>query len=223
MEISFRRICGATLVVAASLALSSCVSVPEMPRSPVASFPSAPPKLAEAAPPRRDLPPLIEEALAALEEHSAQVAHRDRIGVVDFSLPSSEPRFHIVDVATGRIERSWLVAHGSGSDPTGTGMVQSFSNRLGSNATSRGAYLTANPYHGKYGRSQRLIGLDRENDMAMDRAIVIHGAPYVDASLIPLQGRIGRSQGCFAFELGEVAAVMDVLGEGRMIYAGKPV
>ena len=99
-------------------------------------------------------------------------------------------------------------------------MVQSFSNRLGSNATSRGAYLTANPYDGKYGRSQRLIGLDPENDMAMDRAIVIHGAPYVDPALIPVQGRIGRSQGCFAFELDEVGAVMNLLGEGRMIYAG---
>ena len=56
----------------------------------------------------------------------------------------------------------------------------------------------------------------------MDRAIVIHGAPYVDPALIPTQGRIGRSQGCFAFELGEVGEVLDLLGEGRMIYAGKP-
>ena len=161
------------------------------------------------------------EALAALDAHSARVLDRDRIGVVDFTLPSREPRFHLVDVASGRIERSWLVAHGSGSDPAATGMLQRFSNEPGSNATSRGAYLTANTYVGKHGRSQRLIGLDPTNDIALDRAIVIHGAAYVDPALIASQGRIGRSQGCFAFEPGEVATVMELLGEGRMIYAGK--
>ena len=165
---------------------------------------------------------MIEDALAALDAHSAEVPHHDRIGVVDFSLPSSQPRFYIVDVATGRIEGSWLVAHGSGSDPAGTGIVQSFSNQPGSNASARGAYLTANDYYGAHGHSQRLIGLDPSNDMALDRAIVIHGAAYVDPALIAKQGRIGRSQGCFAFEQGEVAKVMDLLGEGRMIYAAKP-
>lgn len=224
MNLSFRCLRSAIFASAASFALASCVSTPAAPGAgPVAAVPPAPVAVAEAPPPpsRVEVPPLIAEALAALEAHSAEVTHRDKIAVVDFSLPSSEPRFHIVDVATGGIERSWLVAHGSGSDPAGTGMVESFSNQPGSYATSRGAYLTANPYYGKYGRSQRLIGLDPENDRAMDRAIVIHGAPYVDPALIPQQGRIGRSQGCFAFELGEVERVMDVLGEGRMIYAGK--
>lgn len=224
MNLSFRCLRSAVFAVSASLALASCVSTPEAPgtapAAPVAALPTTPAPAMRTAPQRAEVPPLIAEALAALDEHSEHVTHHDKIGVVDFSLPSSEPRFHLVDVATGRIERSWLVAHGSGSDPAGTGMVQSFSNRLGSNATSRGAYLTANPYYGKYGRSQRLIGLDPENDMAMDRAIVIHGAPYVDPALIPVQGRIGRSQGCFAFELDEVGAVMNLLGEGRMIYAG---
>ena len=220
MKLSFRCVRSAVFAAAVSLALTSCVSTPEPPGfAPTASLPAEPrPPAAQ----REELPPLIAEALSALEEHSTQVVHQDRIAVVDFSLPSSKPRFHIVDVTTGQIERSWLVAHGSGSDPTGSGMVESFSNQRGSHATSRGAYLTANSYHGKYGRSQHLIGLDPENDNAMDRAIVIHGAPYVASALIPSQGRIGRSQGCFAFELGEVGTVMNILGEGRMIYAGKP-
>src|SRR5690606_25029624 len=128
---------------------------------PPAPAPAAPPPLAQQqpAPQRIEVAPIVAEALAALDRHSAHVAHRDRIGVVDFSLPSSVPRFHIVDVATGRIERSLLVAHGSGSDPAGTGRVQRFSNTPGSNATSRGAYLTANAYVGQHGPSRRLIGL----------------------------------------------------------------
>jgi hypothetical protein len=180
-----------------------------------------PAPLAEAAPVRKDLPPLIEEALAALDAHAGQVAHQDKIGVVDFSLPSKQPRFFLVDVATGEVERSWLVSHGKGSDPNGTGMVERFSNMPGSNASSRGAYLTANTYVGQHGRSQRLIGLDTDNSMALDRAIVIHGAAYVSEAMAARQGRIGRSQGCFAFEPGVVGEVMAALGEGRMIYAGK--
>jgi hypothetical protein len=166
-----------------------------------------------------ELPPLLAEALAALDRHP--IAARDRLALVDFSLPSREARFHLVDVAGGRIEQSWLVAHGSGSDPAHTGLLHYFSNVPGSNASSDGAYVTADPYVGQHGRSQRLIGLDPSNDMAMSRAIVIHGAAYVDPALIEAQGRIGRSQGCFAFEQGEVARVMERLGEGRLIYAGK--
>jgi len=170
---------------------------------------------------RGELPPLIAEALAALDQHSWRIPHRDRIAVVDFTLPSREPRMHLVDVASGQVERSWLVAHGSGSDPKATGMVQSFSGQPGSYATSRGAYLTANTYVGEHGLSRRLIGLDPDNYWAMDRAIVIHGADYVSHTMARQQGRIGRSQGCFAFAPEEVVEVMQELGEGRMIYAGK--
>ncbi|WP_305095471.1 murein L,D-transpeptidase catalytic domain family protein [Croceibacterium aestuarii] len=168
-------------------------------------------------------PPLLDEALAALDRHGARVLDRDRIGLVDFGLPSSEPRFHLVDVAGGKIEQSWLVSHGSGSDPAATGMLQRFSNRPGSNASSRGAYLVSNTYVGAHGRSQRVIGLDPTNDEALDRAIVIHGAEYVDPSLIDIQGRIGRSQGCFAVQVDEINPVISRLGAGRLLYAGKSV
>ena len=228
MNLSFRAVRGAVLAAAASLALASCASAPEAPAISSATPAAAEPApveeavaAAEAAPNRQDLPPVIAEALAALDAHGAQVPLHDKIGVVDFSLPSREPRFFLVDVATGQIERSWLVSHGSGSDPKATGMVERFSNQPGSNASSRGAYLTADTYVGKHGPSRRLVGLDADNYMAMDRAIVIHGADYVSESMAERQGRIGRSQGCFAFEQGKVAEVMELLGEGRMIYAAK--
>ncbi len=218
MTISRRHFLGATILT--TIGASSAIACVELSRS------AAPAGEAALAPthvqPAGEMPPLLEEALAALDSHAADVQHRDRLALVDFSLHSREPRFHIVDIASGEVSGSWLVAHGSGSDPRATGALQSFSNRPGSNATSRGAYVTASPYVGRHGRSQRLVGLDPSNDMAMDRAIVIHGASYVDPDLIPAQGRIGRSQGCFAFEQGEVAQVMELLGEGRLIYAGKP-
>jgi len=216
MPIDRRRFIGASLAAGAAAVAPRVLARPQ--RLPAAPAPG--PALAP-VPAAAARPPLLEEALAALDTHSHRLVQRDRIGLVDFAAHSREPRFHLVDVAGGRIERTWLVAHGSGSDPAATGMLQRFSNLPGSNASSRGAYLTANTYYGKHGRSQRMIGLDPDNDHALDRAIVIHGAPYVDPALIDAQGRIGRSQGCFAVELSEIAEVMERLGEGRMIYAGK--
>ena len=219
MEWSRRRFVGATLATGAGLAVASCVAAPKKLAAP-APLPAPPPAMLPAQP--RTPVTLLDHARAALDTHARMVVHRDRIALADFSLASSEARFQIVDLAGGRVELSYLVAHGSGSDPAATGMLQRFSNEPGSYATSRGAYLTSGTYIGKYGRSQRLIGLDADNSLALDRAIVVHGAPYVDPDLIARQGRIGRSQGCFAFAPGEVAAVMDLLGEGRMIYAAKP-
>jgi hypothetical protein len=216
MPFDRRRFIGASLAAGAAAVAPRVLARPQ--RLPVALAPA--PALAP-VPAAADRPPLLDEALAALDRHAHRLVQRDRIGLVDFTVHSREPRFHLIDVAGGRIERTWLVAHGSGSDPAATGMLQRFSNEPGSNASSRGAYLTANTYYGKYGRSQRVIGLDTDNDHALDRAIVIHGAPYVDPELIDAQGRIGRSQGCFAVELSEIAEVMGRLGEGRMIYAGK--
>lgn len=165
-------------------------------------------------------PELFRRALAALERHSAQIRRRDRMAIIDFSASSSEPRFHFVDVAGGKIP-SLLVAHGAGSDPGHTGFVQRFSNAFGSNASSEGAFLTGDYYDGKHGRSQRLAGLDPTNNNAFDRAIVIHGAWYANADMLRSHGKLGRSQGCFAVGEKDLASVFEHLGQGRMIYAAR--
>ena len=165
-------------------------------------------------------PSLMKRALAALEQHGRAVPHRDRIAVVDFTAASSRRRLHIVDLASGTTN-SFLVAHGRGSDPAHTGWLKLFSNEPGSNATSQGAYLTSDYYVGQHGHSQRLIGLDRTNDNALPRAIVIHSAWYANADMIRSRGFLGRSQGCFAVGETILADVFEQLGEGRMIYADK--
>jgi hypothetical protein len=223
MQLTRRNFLGGALVATAGLAVSSCVAglqvATSLPQPVPPPVPVPTPEAVAAA--QVEGPPLFAEAIEAMQRHAAYLTHTDRIGLVNFSVASREPRFQIVDVATGEVQGTWLVAHGSGSDPRATGMLQRFSNEPGSNATSRGAFLTADMYQGKHGSSRRLVGLDAENNMALDRAIVIHGAAYVHPSLIASQGRIGRSQGCFAFEQAEVGKVMELLGEGRMIYAGQ--
>jgi len=165
-------------------------------------------------------PALMRGALDALSRHAAQIRHRDRIAIVDFSAPSSELRLHFLDVASGAMSRM-LVTHGSGSDPRHTGFLHSFSNDFGSNASSEGAFVTDAYYVGKHGRSQRLVGLDPTNSNALDRAIVIHGAWYANADMIQTHGKLGRSQGCFAVGERDLDTMFGHLGEGRLLYAVK--
>ncbi len=170
--------------------------------------------------PRVVRPPLLRRALASLDAHARNIPHRDRIAIVDFAAPSSQPRIHLLNLTNGR-SVSLLVAHGSGSDPSHTGWLKRFSNEDGSNASSEGAFLTSDYYVGKHGRSQRLIGLDSTNNNALSRAIVVHGAWYANADMISKHGMLGRSQGCFAVGEQDLAKLFDRLGPGRMIYAAK--
>jgi hypothetical protein len=163
-------------------------------------------------------PQLFARAKAALDSH--KIWPRDAIGIADFAQPSSEPRFHVVDLMNGTVE-SHLVAHGRGSDPDHSGWLQRFSNKFGSNATSEGAYVTDEYYHGKYGLSMRVRGLDWTNYNAEPRAIVIHNAWYAEPEMIELHGMLGRSEGCFAMPKTSQYAVMRKLAGGRMIYADK--
>jgi hypothetical protein len=163
-------------------------------------------------------PELFARAKAALDQH--QIYARDTIAIADFSKPSSEPRFHVVDLASGQVE-SHRVAHGRGSDPAHSGYLERFSNDFGSYATSNGTYVTGDYYDGKYGLSMKVRGLDWSNSNAEPRAIVIHNAWYAEDDMIPLHGQLGRSEGCFAMSRLSQCEVMRKLAGGRMIYADK--
>jgi hypothetical protein len=165
-------------------------------------------------------PSLLRRALDALEQHHDSISYRDFIGVADFSLPSRAPRFHLVNLADGSV-RAHLVAHGRGSDPAHTGWLERFSNEPRSNATSAGAYRTGSLYLGAHGRSMRLEGLDPTNSNALTRAIVVHGAWYVNEEMIGHSGMLGRSQGCFAVADSSLSEIVARLGPGRLIYADK--
>ena len=165
-------------------------------------------------------PQLLARAMAALNRQNAQIANRDVIAIADFAQPSRQPRFHLVDVASGRLS-SHLVAHGRGSDPSHTGWLERFSNDQGSNATSAGAFRTDGFYVGAHGRSIRLTGLDATNSNALDRGIVVHNAWYVSPEMARSHGVLGRSEGCFALDSASLEEVMARLGPGHMIYADK--
>jgi hypothetical protein len=214
MDISRRRLLGGMALGAAGLALPRCLAAESAMAAPLDFS-------ASAVGASRFSSVLLPQARAALDRHAAAITNRDIVGLVDFSAPSRATRFYLLDTAAGQVISTHLVAHGKGSDPANSGWVERLSNRPGSYASCQGAFLTGEKYSGEHGRSRRLIGLEPQNDQAEARAIVIHAASYVDPGLIAMQGRIGRSQGCFAVARHEIDDVLELLGPGRLLYAVK--
>lgn len=165
-------------------------------------------------------PALLARAKTALETHKHALSVRDRLVIADYGVASRLPRLHLVDLAGGKV-RSMLVSHGRGSDPKHSGWLEYFSNLPGSLASSSGAYAAGAEYHGKHGRSQRLIGLEPSNNNAEARAIVVHAAWYVGPDMVRDHGKLGRSEGCFAVSTADLAPFMEHLQPGTLLYAGK--
>jgi hypothetical protein len=140
--------------------------------------------------------------------------------LIDYSRPSVEPRLWVFDLSTGELLFRELVAHGRN---TGDNLATQFSNEMDSHQTSLGLFVTEDPYVGSNGYSLRLDGLDVGfNDRARDRAIVMHGAPYVDPKLAAAQGRIGRSWGCPALRTAIAPKLIDRIRGGGVIFSYYP-
>ncbi len=140
--------------------------------------------------------------------------------VIDYSKPSSERRLWVFDLKSRELIYEELVAHGQGS---GANMATQFSNDDESHQTSLGLFVTSDTYVGKNGYSLRLDGLDRGvNDRARDRAIVMHGAPYVSESFVKANGRLGRSWGCPAISAAVAKRVIDRVKGGGLVFAYYP-
>ena len=148
------------------------------------------------------------------------VKRKNLLTVIDYSLPSSQPRLFVFDLASKKILFRELVAHGKNS---GGNLANFFSNSPGSLATSLGLFVTADTYFGSNGYSLRLEGLEEGvNDRAMDRAIVMHGAPYVSRAAVQALGRLGRSWGCPAVRKEVARKMIDTLRGGSPIFAYYP-
>jgi hypothetical protein len=102
-------------------------------------------------------------------------------------------------------------------------MATQFSNEPDSHRTSLGLFRTDAPYVGKNGYSLRLDGLDKGlNDRARERAIVMHGAPYVSAAFVKSNGRLGRSHGCPAVSADVARQMIDRVKGGGLVFAYYP-
>jgi hypothetical protein len=151
---------------------------------------------------------------------SGEIAPPPTLTVIDYSRPSTEPRLWVFDLETRRMLFSELVAHGRN---TGDNFARHFSDTLNSRQSSLGLFVARDTYVGSNGYSLRLDGLEPGfNGRARERAIVMHGAPYVDATLASKQGRIGRSWGCPAVREAMAREIIDTVRGGGVIFSYYP-
>lgn len=176
-------------------------------------------KLAHAAPAldRKVLALAARAMSCAIHPHGSAPS---TLSVIDYSRPSTQPRLWVFDLIGQRLLFEEWVAHGRN---TGENQALRFSNQAGSYMSSLGAFQTEDAYVGHNGYSLRLRGLEPGiNDNAHERAIVIHGAPYVSADLIRSQGRLGRSLGCPAVRTAVAKPLIDTIRGGSFVFAYYP-
>lgn len=196
------------LVLALTLGVSAHAMEEPLERALVRSAPAADPQA-------------IRLALSALDCAAAYGEPSARhLTVIDYSLPSTEPRLWVFDLRARRVVHTEWVAHGRKS---GHNHARRFSNILGSHESSLGLFRTRHAYHGENGYSLRMDGLETGiNDRAAERAIVMHGAPYVNRALVRSQGRIGRSLGCPAVRPEVARALIDTIKDGQYLFVYYP-
>ncbi len=137
--------------------------------------------------------------------------------VIDYRQHCNKKRMYVVDVKRKKLVHHSLVAHGQ---KTGVAYAKKFSNKSGSHKTSLGFFKASNTYQGQHGYSLRLDGLEYGfNHKARERAVVIHGAPYVSRQFIRQHGRIGRSWGCPSLPMATHEKIINTIKNGSLIFA----
>ena len=151
---------------------------------------------------------------------TGKITNNKIISIADFSQPSNKKRFFVIDLNDYKVVFNTYVAHGVNS---GKAYAQAFSNRAESFQSSPGFYETMDTYNGKNGYSLHLQGLEKGiNDNADSRAIVMHGADYVNENLIHTQGYIGRSWGCPAVSEKLHRPIINKIKNGTCLFIYSP-
>ena len=141
--------------------------------------------------------------------------------IIDFSKPSSSQRLFVLNIPAAKIVFKTWVAHGKNS---GLLYARHFSNKAQTYQSSLGFFKTLQPYQGENGYSLRLEGLDKNiNDNAFERAIVMHGAPYVSAANLQRNGYLGRSWGCPAVPVAQSKEIIETIKNGSLLFIYHPV
>lgn len=111
---------------------------------------------------------------------------------IDMSLPSGQNRFFVYDIANDSIQRSGLVTHGRCNQLWLEG--RKYSNVPGCGCTSLGKYKIGYSYNGTFGLAYKLYGLDKTNNNAFKRYVVLHAHECVPKSEV--EDDICQSDGC---------------------------
>ena len=147
-----------------------------------------------------------------------QISHKNPgvLIIIDYTKPSNEERFYVLDLNKKKLVYSTRVAHAKNS---GLEIPLEFSDDTNSYQSSLGFFVTLGEYNGAYGYSLRLKGLEENiNANAEDRAIVIHGGDIVEDEYIKKFGFAGRSLGCPVLPNSLTREIIDFIKHGRVLF-----
>ena len=147
-----------------------------------------------------------------------QISHKNPgvLIIIDYTKPSNEERFYVLDLNKKKLIYSTRVAHSKNS---GLEIPLEFSDDPNSYQSSLGFFVTLGEYNGAYGYSLRLKGLEENiNANAEDRAIVIHGGDIVEDEYIKKFGFAGRSLGCPVLPNSLTREIIDFIKHGRVLF-----
>lgn len=148
------------------------------------------------------------------------IVKSELLTICDFSQSSRKKRLYIVDLGNNEIVLNTYVAHGKNS---GAEFATKFSNKMSSLQSSLGFYLTKNTYYGEHGLSLKVQGLEPGfNDKAMQRAIVVHGADYIEPSWLNRSNYMGRSFGCPAVPDDQSNFIINTIKNGSCLFIYHP-
>jgi len=156
----------------------------------------------------------------SLEGYQKYKPAKPIIAVCDFSKPSDQKRFVVIDIEKKKVLTNTFVAHGKNS---GEIMATEFSNQPESHKSSLGFFMVGQIIQSpKHGISLLLEGLEKgKNDQARAREIIMHGATYVCEKFIEEYGRLGRSFGCPVLPQDVMQKITPILADGSLLYIYK--
>ena len=134
--------------------------------------------------------------------------------LIDMSLHSGQNRFFVYDFKKDTIRNAGLVTHGRCNQYWLEG--RKYGNSMGCGCTSLGKYKIGYAYHGRFGLAYKLYGLDKTNDKAFQRFVVLHAHDCVPESEV--KDDICQSDGCPTVSINYLQYLKPIIDA-----SGKPV
>jgi hypothetical protein len=129
----------------------------------------------------------------------------------DMSLPSGQNRFFVYNLKKDTLQNSGLVTHGRCNEYWLNG--RKYGNTIGCGCTSLGKYKIGHSYSGKFGLAFKLYGLDKTNDKAYDRFVVLHAHECVPETEV--KDDICQSDGCPTVAPGFLQQLKPIITESK--------
>lgn len=150
----------------------------------------------------------LENRIEKLSQLSAKSGYSTKYAfLLNLGLKSGKKRFLIIDLESKSIIASGLVAHGRGKEKFT--LNKKYSNIYGSSCSSLGLYKVGSTYNGDFGKSFRLIGLEKTNNNALNRAIVLHSMGCIPDEEIDYP--ICQSEGCPSVSPGFLETISKII------------